>query len=202
MPFCLACSRSVLLLTPLASAQETRGSIEGVVKDASGAVLPGVTVEARSRWRGRQHGGQRCRPAPTGFRRSRPATSMSPADLDRVSARRNSRGSSCQLGQILKVDFALSIAGISRSGAGLRRVSAHRREAECGCRQHPDGHHRPHSEGARLHERRHHGAGHQQREPKAGGLHDRRGQRFREPLHGRRPRYDVAADRHVEHVAA
>jgi len=29
-------------------AQETRGTIEGVVKDASGAVLPGATVEARS----------------------------------------------------------------------------------------------------------------------------------------------------------
>jgi len=28
--------------------QETRGTIEGVVKDASGAVLPGATVEARS----------------------------------------------------------------------------------------------------------------------------------------------------------
>src|SRR5262245_28926784 len=31
-----------------ALAQEQRGTIEGVVKDASGAVLPGVTVEARS----------------------------------------------------------------------------------------------------------------------------------------------------------
>ncbi|HEY0875880.1 MAG TPA: TonB-dependent receptor [Vicinamibacterales bacterium] len=31
-----------------AAAQETRGSIEGVVKDASGGVLPGVTVEARN----------------------------------------------------------------------------------------------------------------------------------------------------------
>ena len=30
------------------AAQETRGSIEGIVKDTSGAVLPGVTVEARS----------------------------------------------------------------------------------------------------------------------------------------------------------
>ena len=38
----------LLWLTPLASAQETRGSIEGVVKDSSGAVMPGVTVEARS----------------------------------------------------------------------------------------------------------------------------------------------------------
>ena len=31
-----------------ANAQDTRGSIEGVVKDASGAVLPGATVEAKS----------------------------------------------------------------------------------------------------------------------------------------------------------
>jgi carboxypeptidase family protein/TonB-dependent receptor-like protein len=31
-----------------AAAQEQRGSIEGVVKDSSGAVLPGVTVEARA----------------------------------------------------------------------------------------------------------------------------------------------------------
>src|SRR3954451_2262494 len=30
------------------SAQEQRGSIQGIVKDASGAVLPGVTVEAQS----------------------------------------------------------------------------------------------------------------------------------------------------------
>jgi outer membrane receptor protein involved in Fe transport len=41
----LAC---LLLLAPLARAQETRGSIEGTVKDSSGAVLPGVTVEARN----------------------------------------------------------------------------------------------------------------------------------------------------------
>jgi hypothetical protein len=39
---------SVLLFTSPAAAQEQRGSIEGVVKDTSGAVLPGVTVEARS----------------------------------------------------------------------------------------------------------------------------------------------------------
>src|SRR4051794_30996361 len=30
------------------AAQEQRGSIEGLVKDSSGAVLPGVTVEAKS----------------------------------------------------------------------------------------------------------------------------------------------------------
>ena len=37
-----------LVLTAPAAAQEQRGSIEGIVKDSSGAVLPGVTVEARS----------------------------------------------------------------------------------------------------------------------------------------------------------
>ena len=35
-------------LSSVLGAQETRGSIEGVIKDTSGAVLPGVTVEARS----------------------------------------------------------------------------------------------------------------------------------------------------------
>jgi hypothetical protein len=38
---------SLLFAWPVA-AQETRGAIEGVVKDASGAVLPGVSVEAKS----------------------------------------------------------------------------------------------------------------------------------------------------------
>src|SRR5438552_12769852 len=39
---------SVLIFAAPAAAQEQRGSIEGMVKDTSGAVLPGVTVEARS----------------------------------------------------------------------------------------------------------------------------------------------------------
>jgi outer membrane receptor protein involved in Fe transport len=38
---------AVVLAVP-AFAQEQRGSIEGIVKDSSGAVLPGVTVEARN----------------------------------------------------------------------------------------------------------------------------------------------------------
>jgi outer membrane receptor protein involved in Fe transport len=38
----------LLALALPAAAQEQRGSIEGVIKDSSGAVLPGVTVEARS----------------------------------------------------------------------------------------------------------------------------------------------------------
>lgn len=39
---------AALLVALPASAQEQRGSIEGVVKDAQGGVLPGVLVEARS----------------------------------------------------------------------------------------------------------------------------------------------------------
>ena len=38
-----------LLLVPIpAAAQQAQASITGVVRDASGAVLPGVTVEASS----------------------------------------------------------------------------------------------------------------------------------------------------------
>jgi hypothetical protein len=39
---------ALLLLVPPAVAQEQSGSIQGAVKDSSGAVLPGVTVEAKS----------------------------------------------------------------------------------------------------------------------------------------------------------
>lgn len=39
---------AALLMAVPAAAQEQRGSIQGIVKDSSGAVLPGVTVEAKS----------------------------------------------------------------------------------------------------------------------------------------------------------
>src|SRR6187402_3347739 len=45
---CFAALFAVLLLASPAAAQEQSGSIFGVVKDGSGAVLPGATVEARS----------------------------------------------------------------------------------------------------------------------------------------------------------
>ena len=44
----LAAVLAVCLLALPAAGQEQSGSILGVVKDASGAVLPGATVEARS----------------------------------------------------------------------------------------------------------------------------------------------------------
>jgi uncharacterized protein (DUF2141 family) len=39
---------AVLLLVPAAAAAQQSGSIAGIVRDATGAVLPGVTVEASS----------------------------------------------------------------------------------------------------------------------------------------------------------
>lgn len=39
---------ALLLVSSPVLGQEQSGSIEGVIKDSSGAVLPGVTVEARS----------------------------------------------------------------------------------------------------------------------------------------------------------
>ena len=44
----LAAVLAAVLLAWPAAAQEQRGSIQGIVKDSSGGVLPGVTVEARS----------------------------------------------------------------------------------------------------------------------------------------------------------
>lgn len=46
--FVMGMLAAALLVAVPASAQEMRGSIQGVVKDSSGGVLPGVTVEAKS----------------------------------------------------------------------------------------------------------------------------------------------------------
>src|SRR5215472_204318 len=52
IPMCtpLICTPLVcaLLFVAPTVAQELRGTIDGVVRDASGAILPGVTIEARS----------------------------------------------------------------------------------------------------------------------------------------------------------
>jgi hypothetical protein len=107
----------ILLMLSLAmpvSAQETRGSIEGVVKDTSGAVLPGVTVEARSpslvgvssvvsdangiyRFPALAPGVYEVTAALNGFQTSKVA------DIQ------------LQIGQILKIDFPLQVAGLSES---------------------------------------------------------------------------------------
>lgn len=99
-------------LSAPAWAQEQRGSIEGVVKDASGAVLPGATVEADNNGR--------ITTTVTDAVGSFRFPSLAPGNY-RVSA--NLQGFVSKevfevrvgLGQIKKVDFALPLAGVAES---------------------------------------------------------------------------------------
>jgi carboxypeptidase family protein/TonB-dependent receptor-like protein len=108
----LAALMAVLLFAWPVAAQEQRGSIEGVIKDSSGAVLPGVTVEAKSpagtftsvtdaqgiyRFPSLAPGQYDVSAALAGFQ---------PAKTDRVLL---------SLGQVLKVDMAMQLAGVTES---------------------------------------------------------------------------------------
>jgi Carboxypeptidase regulatory-like domain len=112
-----ACWLGVLALCLSATgawAQDTRGSIEGVVKDASAGVLPGATVEARSP---RLVGVQSTTADSNGVYRF-PAL---PPGVYEVSAQLQGFNTKkvadiqLNLGQTLKVDFALPIAGVTEA---------------------------------------------------------------------------------------
>src|SRR6186997_566718 len=103
-----------LSVTTGAYAQDTRGSIEGVVKDASGAVLPGATVEAKSP---SLVGVQSTTSDANGLYRF-PALSPGIYEVSAtLSGFTTKKVSDIQLslGQTLKVDFALPIAGMTES---------------------------------------------------------------------------------------
>ncbi len=103
---------ALLLAAPLA-AQEQRGTIEGIVRDTSGAVLPGVTVEAKS---------------PSGamlttvsdatgvyrFPSVAPGTYTISAALAAFAPGRTP-DVVVGLGQVKKVDFQLGLAGVAES---------------------------------------------------------------------------------------
>jgi hypothetical protein len=104
----------LLLVATAAMAQETRGSIEGIVKDNTGAVLPGATVEARS-------------PALVGVETSTsdaagiyrfpalpPGTYEITAILTGFQTIKN-ENVQLQLGQILRINFAMQVAGLTES---------------------------------------------------------------------------------------
>jgi outer membrane receptor protein involved in Fe transport len=103
-----------LLATPPAEAQETRGSIEGVVKDSTGAGLPGATVEARSP---SLVGVAAAVSDETGRYRF---PSLSPG-IYQVTASMSGFQSfkvenvRLELGQILRVELSLSLAGVSEN---------------------------------------------------------------------------------------
>ncbi len=102
-----------LLLTGTAMAQEQRGSIEGVVKDTSGAVLPGVTVEAKSS-AGATISTTTDNSGVYRFPSLAPGNYALTANLSGFSAR-TQEGVQVALGQVKKVDFSLAVAGVAES---------------------------------------------------------------------------------------
>ena len=109
----LAALLAAVLLAWPAAAQEQRGSIEGVVKDASGAILPGVTVTVETGTgikldtTSDAQGSDRFPSlAPGTYTVSANLAGFGPGKVPDVSV---------TLGQIKKVDFSLSVAGVSES---------------------------------------------------------------------------------------
>jgi outer membrane receptor protein involved in Fe transport len=100
-----------LCLPPAAWAQETRGSIEGVVKDSSGAVLPGVTLEART-----ARGGTATAVSDDAGKYRFPA--LTPGRYTVTASMPGFKKAAFEnvdllLGQVLQVNFALEVGGIS-----------------------------------------------------------------------------------------
>ena len=104
---------AVLLFAWPVAAQEQRGTIEGTVKDGSGAVLPGVTVEAKT-VTGVVHsattdtnGGFRFPSVPPGlYEVSAHLASFTPQKFTDVNV---------GLGQIKRLEFALGLAGVQET---------------------------------------------------------------------------------------
>jgi Carboxypeptidase regulatory-like domain/TonB-dependent Receptor Plug Domain len=105
----LLCS---LALAWPAAAQETRGAIEGVVKDVSGGVLPGVTVEAKS-----AAGTFTSVTDANGIYRF-PALNPGEYEITATLSGFNPATNApvlVQVGKLLKIDLALTIAGVSEN---------------------------------------------------------------------------------------
>jgi hypothetical protein len=109
----LAALLAAVLLAWPASAQEQRGSIEGIVKDTSGAVLPGVTVTLQSNM------GVKLDAISDGsgvyrFPSLLPGTYTVTANLQGFGPGKVS-DVLVALGQVKKVDFALALAGVTET---------------------------------------------------------------------------------------
>jgi hypothetical protein len=104
---------AILLLALPAAAQELRGTIEGVIKDASGAVLPGVTVEAKT-GNGAVLSTTTDASGAYRFPSVAPGTYEVSATLSSFSPR-NTPDVVVGLGQSKKVDFTLSPAGVQET---------------------------------------------------------------------------------------
>ena len=107
----LAALVAALLIAWPAAAQEQRGSIEGVVKDTSGAVLPGVTVEARAA-NGAVLTTVTDETGTYRFPSVAPGDYVVTATLQGFAPGKND-AVRVGLGQVKKVDFGLSVQGVT-----------------------------------------------------------------------------------------
>lgn len=113
VPVVLLLVLGVLCAPPL-MAQEQRGAIEGVVKDSSGAVLPGVTVDAKNINVGSTATSVTDAQGVFRFPALAPGKYDVTANLSGF-ATKKFEAVEILLGQIKKVDFALSVAGVTET---------------------------------------------------------------------------------------
>ena len=140
---CAAAAVLVLAVAP-AVAQEQRASIEGTIRDSSGGVLPGVTVEARSPSLAGVEStvSDAAGHVPVSGASARPL--RSDGDAAGISAGEGSgRAPGARPDPQNRSRDAGRRAGRDRQGD--RRVAAHRRQAELGRRERPGGNDRAHS---------------------------------------------------------
>lgn len=104
----------VFALAMPAVAQEQRGAIEGIVKDSSGAVLPGVTVEIRNTAVGSVATAVSDGAGNYRFPAVAPGTYEVTATLQGFNTKKF-ENVIVLLGQIKKVDFALGVGGVAES---------------------------------------------------------------------------------------
>ena len=104
----------LLLLAGPATAQEQRASIEGTIRDSSGGVLPGVTVEARSPSLAGVESTVTDSSGTYRFPALRPGRYEVTATLQGFQPAK-SADVRLELGQILKIDLAMAVGGVSET---------------------------------------------------------------------------------------
>ena len=189
----LAALLGLWLVAAPAAAQEQRASIEGTVKDNTGAVLPGVTVDAKNLSQGgvasavSDAGGFFRFPslAPGAYEVTAKLSGFTPRTFSRVEL---------TLGQTKVLDVALGVSGLSEtvqvtSEQPLIDVKSSQRAYSITADQFVKL-----PKGRDFSSDRHAGAGRQLR-GQVERHHDRRRDRRREPLHHRRRRDHQPADR-------
>src|SRR5262245_2023625 len=105
---------AVLSLAAPVTAQEQRASIEGTVRDSSGGVLPGVTVEARSPSLAGVESTTTDASGTYRFPALRPGRYEVTATLQGFQPSRTS-DVRLELGQILKIDLAMEVGAVTES---------------------------------------------------------------------------------------